>query len=148
MTENIGIVQAPLCGGELKDNTVHMAKWRDESLEIARSRTAMLAGFSLKEQAFADHNRDVDFLRSEVERLKTHVRSLSPSSESYQSALRNLLSVDRQWTAMSGVLAAMTAAGVRMNEEAKLAAKGEGELETPKIEAVSHVAGGVFRRRD
>jgi hypothetical protein len=119
----------------------HLPKWREESLQLAQNRTEQLSGFSLREQAFMDHARDVDFLRSEVERLKKHLRSLSPASDEYPAASHALLSTERQWAKMSGMQAAMDAAAARMKEQEK---RREAIPEAIPVEA-EQVGVGVFR---
>jgi hypothetical protein len=123
----------------------HLPKWRVESLEMAQSRTESLSGFSLREQAFEDHRRDVDFLRSEVERLKKHLRTIPPSHEKYPAVLRNLLTTEKQWAAMSGIQAAIDAAAARMKEDSR---QQVGEMISSSPSAATCDSGNlsVFRR--
>jgi hypothetical protein len=104
----------------------HLPGWREDSLELAQSRTELLSGFSLRERAFEDHRRDVDFLRSEVERLKKHLLTMPPSHDKYSAILRNLLTTEKQWAAMSGIQAAIDAVAVKMKEVSRQQGGGMG----------------------
>ena len=123
----------------------HLANWREESLELAENRLNLQPAIALREQAFKDHKRDVDFLRSEVERLKTHLRTLSPADDSYPSLNRALLSTERQWAGMSGIQAAIDAAAAGMKEQERQQVKGEREVKPPAPSPAT-VGGGVFRK--
>lgn len=119
----------------------HLPKWREESLQLAQNRTNQLPAFALRDQAFMDHRRDVEFLRLEVDRIKSHLRSLSPADPTYLAVNRALLSTERQWAKMSGVQAAIDAMAARMKEQEK---KREEIPNTIPVEAEQSGA-GVFR---
>jgi hypothetical protein len=124
----------------------HLPEWRKESLELAQNRTELLSGFSLREQAFVDHRRDVDFLRSEVERLKKHLLTIPPSHDKYPAVLRNLLTAEKQWAAMSGIQAAIDAVAVKMKEDSRQQVRFE-ERAAPNSDYLRDENLSVFRRR-
>jgi hypothetical protein len=105
---------------------------------------------SLSTSALESHKLDVDFLRSEVDRLKLHLRSLSPGDESYATINRALLATNQKWASLSGVMAALDAASARLKEKEKLQAKAEmGHANPPQDEPPApNFRRGVFAKRE
>jgi hypothetical protein len=103
----------------------HLPAWRRESEELAASCKESGLVLSLSSSALDAHKADCDFLREEVERLKTHLRGLSPADESYPAVSRAMLATERQWAAMAGISAALDAAAARLKERERLEARAE-----------------------
>ena len=103
----------------------HMPDWKRESEELAASGKESGFALCLSTSALESHKKDVEFIRSEVDRLKTHLAGLSPMDESYCTVSRAMLATQRQWANLSGVASALDAASARMKEKEKLAAKEE-----------------------
>lgn len=101
----------------------HLPGWRRESEELAASSRESGLVLSLSTAALDAHKADCDFLRQEVDRLKLHLRALSPAAESYAAVSRAMLATERQWAAMAGVSAALEAAGARLKEKERLEAR-------------------------
>lgn len=101
----------------------HMPKWKRESEQLAVNGSESGFVLSLSTSALEAHKSDVEFLRLELDRLKAHLRTLQPSDESHAPISRAMLAMQRQWTAMSGVDAALDAAAAAIKETAKIKAK-------------------------
>ena len=138
-----------LSGASERAIHAHMPNWKRESEQLASSGTESGLVLCLSSSALAAHKADVDSMRSEADRLKLHLQGLAPSDESYSAISRSFLIMQKQWAAMSGVLAALDAAACAMKETAKLAAKTEAAKalnDTPTHEPEPS-ARFVFKRR-
>ena len=103
----------------------HLPGWRRKSEELAANCRESGLVLSLSTAALDAHKADCEFLREEVDRLKRHLRSLSPASETYPAISRAMMATERQWATMAGVLAALDAAGARLKEKERLEARAE-----------------------
>lgn len=137
-----------LSGASERAIHAHMPDWKRESEELASCGKESGLVLSLSTSALESHKKDVEFMRSEVDRLKTHLAGLSPTDETYCTVSRAMLSTQRQWCNISGVASALDAASARMKETEKLAAKAEAR-QVPEVlpKPVPHpLRSGVFAR--
>ena len=124
----------------------HMPQWKKQSEELAINSRETGLVLSLSTSALASHKSDCEFLRTETDRLKLYLRSLPISDPFYATVSRAMLATEKQWAAMSGVLAALDAAGAALKDTAKAKAKAgaaNGETGDEEPEAM----GLGFKRR-
>lgn len=124
----------------------HMPTWKRESEQLAVNGKESGFVLALSTSALEAHKSDCEFLRHEVDRLKKQLARLHPSDESYCTLSRAMLATERQWATMSGVMAALDAAGSRMKEKERLEAKIEAkqtEIKVPSGDA-QFAPGGFF----
>ncbi len=135
-------------GASVRAIEYHMPEWKRESGELAAACGESGFRLALSTGALEAHRSDCDFLRGEVDRLKVHLRSLSPASESYAAVSRSLLAMERQWAAMSGVSAALDAAGARLKEKERIEARkgAAGDRMPDRPTPPSPRNGRIFRR--
>lgn len=103
----------------------HLPRWRRESEELAINSNESGLVLRLSSAALEAHKSDCDFLRREVNRLKRFLRGISPADEGYPAASRSLVAMQKQWAAMSGVQAALDAAGARLRDKERAEGKRE-----------------------
>jgi hypothetical protein len=136
-----------LSGAAERTIHAHMPQWKIQSAELAASGRETGLAITLSTSALESHKKDVEFMRSEVDRLKIHLRSLSPSDETYCAVSRALIATERQWLAFSGVGAMLEAAACAMKETAKLKAKSESAGKPAEIEEAVDGINLGFKRR-
>ncbi|HWB01616.1 MAG TPA: hypothetical protein VG796_01245 [Verrucomicrobiales bacterium] len=115
--------------GGVHESTIKrwLPTWKKEASELVRFSPECKLGISLNEGTLEQHRSDVVFLREQVDRLKRIVKSLPATDERYYVACRSLLATERQWAAMSGVIAALDAAAARLKDAER--ARGKAELD-------------------
>ena len=138
-----------LSGASERAIYAHMPQWKRESEELAASGRESGLALCLRTCDLDNHKSDCEFLRSEVDRLKLYLKTLPVSDETYPTISRAMLTTEKQWAAMSGVLAALDAAACAMKETARLAARAEAAnlLNDPPADELEACADVVFKRR-
>ena len=138
-----------LSGASERAIRANLPAWKNQSEELAANSMETGLAFCLSSSALACHQSDVAAMRSEVDRLTVHLRSLAPSDESYPAVSRSFLTVQKQWSQMAGILALIDAAACRIKETEKLKARAEAAnlLNDPPADEPEASVDVVFKRR-
>lgn len=127
--------------GGVHESTIKrwLPEWKKEASELMRFSPDCKLGISLHEGTLEQHKSDVAFLREQVDHLKRVLKNLPATDELYHTVCRSLLAAERQWAAMSGVIAALDAAAARLKDSER--AKGKAALEREREATVRQTHG-------
>lgn len=118
----------------------HVKKWRQEAENLALSSPDSPYTLSLSPEVLQAHQEEIEFLYTQVIKLRKRVKMTKSNSPNYPVYLSTYQSALAKWESASGILAHYNAATAAMREAAKTKARilakqsgaGEGETTPPR----------------
>jgi len=107
----------------------HMKTWRQLSTEIALRSEHSAYTLSLSEETLVQHKKEIEFLGSQVSKLRDQLADLSPDLSTYHVVLGSYQSALTKWEKSSGILAHYNTAESAMKERARAHERAKGKQE-------------------
>lgn len=109
------------------ESTLHRwtAKWKKESEELAMRSENSSYTIALSSEMLAQHKTEIDFLATQVEKLRLRLKKTVTTSPNYPVYLGCYKTALDKWEKSSGIMAHYDTAAAAMRETAKAKARAE-----------------------